>query len=253
MHQATFLDYDGFVEKFKPKKTTDDCYTPDIIYNAVRAWAVATYKLEGREIVRPFWPGGDYQAFDYPPGAVVIDNPPFSILSSIIRWYNAAKIDYFLFSPYLTNLGLQGCNHVIAPVSITYANGARVDTSFVTNLGEFFILGAVDLYDRLVAAEKENTKKDKRTLPKYEYPDEVITSAAVGYLTKHHTPFAVRREDCAFIRKLDAQSSSSIFGGGYLLSRRCAAERAAAERAAAERWVLSERERQLSDMLGGGN
>lgn len=25
---ATFNDYDGFVEKFKPKKTTDDCYTP---------------------------------------------------------------------------------------------------------------------------------------------------------------------------------------------------------------------------------
>ncbi len=23
-----FNDYDGFVEKFKPKKTTDDCYTP---------------------------------------------------------------------------------------------------------------------------------------------------------------------------------------------------------------------------------
>ena len=22
-------DYDGFVEKFKPKKTTDDCYTPE--------------------------------------------------------------------------------------------------------------------------------------------------------------------------------------------------------------------------------
>lgn len=23
-----FEDYEGFVEKFKPKKTTDDCYTP---------------------------------------------------------------------------------------------------------------------------------------------------------------------------------------------------------------------------------
>lgn len=28
IRQQTFLDYDGFVEKFKPKKTTDDCYTP---------------------------------------------------------------------------------------------------------------------------------------------------------------------------------------------------------------------------------
>ena len=28
--QATFEDYDGFVEKFKPKLTTDDCYTPPV-------------------------------------------------------------------------------------------------------------------------------------------------------------------------------------------------------------------------------
>ena len=28
-------DYDGFVEKFKPKKTTDDCYTPEPVYSAL--------------------------------------------------------------------------------------------------------------------------------------------------------------------------------------------------------------------------
>lgn len=27
--------YEQFVEKFKPKKTTDDCYTPPLIYNPV--------------------------------------------------------------------------------------------------------------------------------------------------------------------------------------------------------------------------
>ena len=31
-------DYDGFVEKFKPKKTTDDCYTPPAVYDAVVGW-----------------------------------------------------------------------------------------------------------------------------------------------------------------------------------------------------------------------
>ena len=31
--QDKFEDYEGFVEKFKPKKTTDDCYTsPPTIY-----------------------------------------------------------------------------------------------------------------------------------------------------------------------------------------------------------------------------
>ena len=28
-------EYEAFVEKFKPKKTTDDCYTPPEVYEAV--------------------------------------------------------------------------------------------------------------------------------------------------------------------------------------------------------------------------
>lgn len=32
--------YEEFVDKFKPKKTTDDCYTPQIVYEAVKDWAV---------------------------------------------------------------------------------------------------------------------------------------------------------------------------------------------------------------------
>ena len=74
-------DYEGFVKKFEPKRTTDDCFTPPNVYAAVCAWATKRYALEGREIVRPFFPGGDYERFDYPDGCVVIDNPPFSILS----------------------------------------------------------------------------------------------------------------------------------------------------------------------------
>ena len=269
--QDKFNDYEGFVEKFKPKKTTDDCYTPDNVYAAARDWAVRKYRLEGAEIVRPFWPGGDYEAFDYPAGCVVIDNPPFSIISKIVRFYHANRIDYFLFAPYLTNLGIgagcAGVNHVIAPCTIQYENGANVATSFVTNLGDDFILSAVDLMDAIEKANNENLKAVKKSLPKYIYPDCVVTAAAVGYLCKHHTPFALKRSECAFIRKLDAQVGKTVFGGGMLLSERAAAERAAAERAAAERaaaeraaaeraaaaaetvWTLSPRELELQRML----
>ena len=30
-----FYNYEGFIEKFKPKLTTDDCYTPRGVYEAV--------------------------------------------------------------------------------------------------------------------------------------------------------------------------------------------------------------------------
>ena len=263
MKQMEFQDIDAeyaaFVEKFKPKKTTDDCYTPANVYAAVRDWAVREYRLEGREIVRPFWPGENFERRDYPDGCVVIDNPPFSILSRIVRHFYARRIDYFLFSPYLTNLGIgaggAGVNHVIAPCTVLYENGAEVDTSFVTNLGDVFIRSAPDLMDAITAADDENRKATRRSLPKYVFPDCVLTSANVGYMCKHHTPFAVRREECTLIRRLDAQGTGgSIFGSGYLLGTRCALRRAAAERAAAERaaatvWELSPRERGLQALI----
>jgi hypothetical protein len=52
-------EYQAFVDKFKPKKTTDDCYTPPYIYDAVLKWATKEYQLQGRTVVRPFYPGGD--------------------------------------------------------------------------------------------------------------------------------------------------------------------------------------------------
>ena len=69
--------------------------------------------------------------------------------------------------------------------------------------------------------------------------------------------FAVKREDCTQIAKLDSQRpmGKTIFGGGLLLSEKAAAEKAAAEKAAAEKaaahiWELSERERQIVASLG---
>ena len=97
-----FEKYDVFTAKFTPKKTTDDCYTPELVYDIVVQWVRENADIEGREIVRPFWPGGDYEAYEYPDGCVVIDNPPFSIFSKICRFFMARGIRFFLFAPHLT-------------------------------------------------------------------------------------------------------------------------------------------------------
>ena len=44
--KGLFDDYEGFVEKFKPKKTTDDCYTPPEVYNEVMAWVRENCDME---------------------------------------------------------------------------------------------------------------------------------------------------------------------------------------------------------------
>lgn len=155
-------EYAAFVEKFKSKKTTDDCYTPDNVYAAVHDWAVKEYGLEGARIIRPFYPGGDYTKEDYSGNCAVIDNPPFSIFAEICRWYNQRGIRFFLFGPAKTifsGSGLDGINYVICGLSIMYDNGASVDTSFATNMGQYKIMVAPDLYEAIKAADDENRKE----------------------------------------------------------------------------------------------
>lgn len=78
-------NYEEFVEKFKNSnlpKTTDDCYTPQNVYNVVANWVADEYKINRDTFCRPFYPGGNYENYDYK-NKVVVDNPPFSILSKI--------------------------------------------------------------------------------------------------------------------------------------------------------------------------
>ena len=246
-------EYQAFVEKFKPKKTTDDCYTPGNVYKAVLRWVRAEYKIEeSTPVVRPFWPGGDYEREIYPEGCVVIDNPPFSIISRIARHYQANGIRFFLFAPYLTNFigNIKGVTSVVTDVSIIYENGAEIATSFLTNLEPGIrARTAPDLMEAIGAADKENRAKIRKQVPKYRYPDNVLTATMLGYIGKYGIAIKFREDEMEFIRTLDSQRAvgKSIFGGGYLLSDQAAAEKAAAEKAAAEkaatqRWTLSEHE-----------
>lgn len=80
-------EYNEFLDKFEPKKTTDDCYTPGEVYDVIADWVASKYAISRDAFVRPFYPGGDYQHYEYPDGCVVVDNPPFSILSEIVSFY----------------------------------------------------------------------------------------------------------------------------------------------------------------------
>ena len=261
--QMTFAEttdeYKQFVDKFKPKKTTDDCYTPDNVYEAVLDWVCKVYDVERDDVVRPFWPGGDYERYEYEENNVVVDNPPFSIISQIVEFYNQYGVKYFLFAPHLTNLGIGkglGCCHVIANAAVTYENGAVVNTSFVTNLDDRLVVADPSLYYAIKEADKENTKSD-RTIPKYEFPDNIVTAAKVGWIVNKGVSYELKRGDAIHIRALDSMRAAgkAIFGSGFLISEKAAAEKAAAEKAAAEKaaaekWKLSPRELRIIEELG---
>lgn len=245
-------EYQAFLDKFVPKKTTDDCYTPDLVYEAVAQWVANEYHVAPRHFVRPFYPGGDYQREQYLPDAIVVDNPPFSILSEIIKFYVEKDIRFFLFAPTLTLFSSSSSSLVTAlPVaaSVTYENKANVNTSFVTNLEDpsIRLRSVPSLYRAVKEANDRNLEEQRRELPKYAYPDNVVTSAFVARLSRYGIDFSVSRAESVTIDALDAQKEQgrAIYGKGYLVS-----ERAAAERAAAIRFALSPREREIVAQLG---
>lgn len=255
--------YEEFVEKFKPKLTTDDCYTPPMIYDTVRDWACREYGVDPGSIVRPFWPGGDYERFDYPDGCTVLDNPPFSILSKICEFYLDHGIHFFLFAPSLTALsGKNVCmrmNHIICDAVFVHDIGAIVRTAFVTNLGdgETVLQTAPSLGKAVNDAVKQIRKETVKQVPKYAYPWHIVTAALLQRYSKYGVELKIRKSECVMVSKMDAQKNSgkAIFGGGLLLSDDAAlrhekAARAAAERAAAHVWELSQRETEIIKTLG---
>ncbi len=216
--QEIFEDYEAFVAKFSKDapKTTDDCFTPQSVYEAVLDWLRSKVDVAGRCIVRPFYPGGDYVNLEYPDNCIVVDNPPFSILADIVRFYLQNGIDYFLFAPGLTlfsSTPASNCD-IIIKTSITYANGAQVATGFKSNLfpGTKILL-ASSLEDKIRLAVSKN-KSDKRSPV---YPPQVVSSALLRKFVVGED-LEIKANECHYIRTLDAQQKTTIFGNGYIVA-----------------------------------
>ena len=231
---------------------SDEYYTPPEVYEAIKEWAVRKFDIqEGTEIIRPFYPGKDYKKTDYPNGCVVIDNPPFSILKEICEYYDAHNIRYVLFAPALMALKSYICGVCYIGEMISY-DGAdeRISTAFIHNFYH-----AIETAPELDRAIKEINNRNRKVLPKYVYPDEVITGAMMRTLSVAGVHYEVRQWQR--IRGLDSQKKAgkSIYGGGVIVSESKGKEaRRKLQEAREERernqiepviWELSEREKEI--------
>ena len=68
---------------------------PPQIYDAIKRYACDRYQIDESKIIRPFYPGDDYENEEYPEDCFVLDNPPFSILSRICDFYVQKGIRFF--------------------------------------------------------------------------------------------------------------------------------------------------------------
>lgn len=252
--------YTEFVDKFKPRHTTDDCYTPPKVYEAVLTWVEREYNIDRKTVIRPFYPDKDYQKEDYT-GRVVVDNPPFSCLAKIVDWYLERNIKFFMFANGLTVMNLLKRKGVcvIMGTQITYENGAIVPTAFITNLDTARVRVSQGFTTAIITA----CKKPKHAYgvvqnragrpPKYIYPDNVVTAARMYTLSRHGGDITIHNG--YFTRALDAQKpyGRKVFGAGILISDVDAQNLKAKEQNAKEQhitWELSEREREIIKSLG---
>lgn len=143
----------------------------------------------------------------------MIDNPPFSILASICTFYLEHGIPFFLFAPSLTCFSgrkvFKQMNHIIADCQITYENGARVKTSFVTSYSGGIV--AQTSPDLTKAINRENDrliKANRKELPKYDYPMNVITAAMMQRYARYGVDLKIRADGCIQVGGLDAQKQA---------------------------------------------
>ena len=235
-------NYDAFVEKFQQKLTTDDCYTPKPVYDAVLKFVGTITKLDGRKVVRPFFPGGNYEDLSqYPKGCVVVDNPPFSILSKICRFYCDHDIPFFVFGPALTLFTATDCDltYINCAAHIIYENGADVCTGFITNLIPDLRIWVCPELGSMIDEAQPKEDKTKRG---FVYPDNIVTAATLGKIAERDVELKIRKTSCEPIKESDSakEQGRSLYGGGFIMS-----DRAAAERAAATRLNLSDREKAI--------
>lgn len=220
MHEL--FEYDKFCEKFEVKKTTDDCYTPPHIYNVVADYVHQRYGVNYDDMLRPFYPGGDYETEHYQSNACVVDNPPFSQLAKISEFYCKNNIKFFLFAPTLTLFSAKNFDkydHIICAFRCEYENGAKVDTSFITNLESDLVLES-GIYLSKELNKAQNAHKKENPYKRYKYPDCLLTSARFRTMVNGGVNFALRRGEYFYTRALDEQRKvkKQVFGSGLVIS-----------------------------------
>ena len=118
------------------------------------------------------------------------------------------------------------------------------------------IIGDAELHKKF----KELQERNKANLPKYEYPDHIVTVSKIAYCVEKGINVTFDKKDLKHYRGMDAQKKygKSLFGSGFLASNKAAAAVAAATAAAAANkkdnvivWELSSKELQIIETLGG--
>lgn len=138
---------------------------------------------------------------------------------------------------------------------ITYQNEANVTTSFITNMDNCLIRTAPKLYRAILFENSKNENKNKKKLPKYIYPNNLLRSHSLNNLNQNNIDFKVDFSEVHYLRALDMQKKNkkTIYGSGFFISDKKLKEKQKIENKLLKEnkikkpimWELSEREKEI--------
>lgn len=140
------------------------------------------------------------------------------MFTKICKFYSERGIPFFLFGPGLTIASCcKYCTAVIASAQIVFDNGAKVRCNFASNIfGDTLVMTAPRLAELIEACPSQNVKAG---LPKYGYPDEVLSVSDMQTICNGGVDFSVGRCEAEIIRNLDNHPQRrGLFGDHFLLS-----------------------------------
>jgi hypothetical protein len=116
------------------------------------------------------------------------------------------------------------------------------------------------LYRMVDEANLKNLNEEKRRMPRYTWPKEVIMSPFLHKCSQYGIDFTLKKHQVQLIEELEQQRElgKSIYGKGYLVNDEVLHQREIAEKEIAEKedayvWELSDKERDIIAQLNQNN
>lgn len=110
-----------------------------------------------------------------------------------------------------------GICYIVTGVTVEYANNAKVNTSFVTNLDKSKIRLVPTLTSRL-----KKISSSRKKIKKYKYPKNVISAARLSKYINWGIEIKFKESEVYPVKNLkkDDGNKVSIYGGGFIISNK---------------------------------